>query len=514
MPESLPDPMKTRINNLTLPMLCSSLIFFFFFFYFIFFGLFELRILGELDLRLGLTAAGLVSLSGVLFVLREIRKESERWKFGVPHAILLGYICLAGPVGLALGLHNLNYVTIPPVLLSITSIGFLLAFLDPERLLTRFLVVFLVVGGSIAVIIFYSSVMQALSPFPLWTPSALVNWLGAVYEMILMPVIGLFYIAIAFFKRQVDKIPEEIPGRRIPKRTVVNLFIVLAIIAVSGCILSWATIENPAKNAHHSIYYEVRISSETNLENLTLILPAPAASGSPDPGIDLLPASWYNAPEGWNMSLKNFNGSPVLYIVAPRIVVDCSPRPVAIPERDLQNPTPAGGAHQPPILTVKPIALATQKINSRENPTPVVIIHANGTTVSWNGTGCSPDTPILRPVMFESRNMINRTIDTTNPAGKEPLLYREKIMVPAPCRYPMTGSSRCTDYQSPVYIGYAGNTSSRIEISVSVSGMNEWWDLMGWTSNSYTDRIHVRLDPGEKGWVMAEGNLQAGNGRY
>jgi hypothetical protein len=195
-------------KNIAFPLLCCSLIFFFIV------GLLIaswLRPLGRLDgdILLGIIPAllGIVSLSGTLLVLREARDISKFWFLGIPHAIILIAVCLAGPAFLILGKHTLayvyfpqslgiEYVFIPTALLSLTSICFFPSFLDPKANAAQ---IFMFVSGVIslfAIIGIYYAVLGIMSP--LRTSWNVVTALEMIYWMFLMPIIGLCYVASAF----------------------------------------------------------------------------------------------------------------------------------------------------------------------------------------------------------------------------------------------------------------------------------------------------------------------------
>ncbi len=195
-------------KNLTIPLICCSLVFFFIV------GLLIASWLRPLvrfdgDILLGTLPAllGIVSLSGTLLVLREARGSSKYWFLGIPHAIILIAVCVAGPAFLILGKHTLIYVSfpqslgieyvfIPTALLSLSSVSFFPSFLDPRRDSTQ---IFMLVSGFIglfAIIGIYYAVFGIMSPFR--TSWNVVTALEMIYWMFLMPIIGLCYIASAF----------------------------------------------------------------------------------------------------------------------------------------------------------------------------------------------------------------------------------------------------------------------------------------------------------------------------
>ncbi|HVP94484.1 MAG TPA: hypothetical protein VMS89_04850, partial [Methanoregulaceae archaeon] len=132
-----------------------------------------------------------------------------------------------------------------------------------------------------------------------------------------------------------------------------------------------------------------------------------------------------------------------------------------------------------------------------------------------NYTVINPGGGVLEPFEFGTSQKVAGPVNTMDPFSNEPLLSRGAPIQEINCRIPpYSKTSRCYQYSGPVYINYTSDEIPEIEISVSLSGRNEWWELVGWTSNEYSDRILLTLKNGEKGWIQATGNLQTGNGYY
>jgi hypothetical protein len=100
-----------------------------------------------------------VSFSGSLYSIKELRNNSEQWYFAAPFLISLAILCVSNPIDLLRGGHNLEFFYISQVLAMITSIGFFLSFLEPERNLTRYCAVF---SGVVSIYVIGS--LFALAP--------------------------------------------------------------------------------------------------------------------------------------------------------------------------------------------------------------------------------------------------------------------------------------------------------------------------------------------------------------
>jgi len=263
--------------------------------------------------------------------------------------------------------------------------------------------------------------------------------------------------------------------------------------------------ESRERTGHHIFDYTVRISSDTPLENLTLILPLPSVHDSSSLGKDLINGSGYGIPPGWNMTPGWWNGTPMLKVTDVQFMPERAPRPVPTNEDEGET-----GPRGQETITIQPIGLATAGISpGTRNGSAYSIRIEQGT----NGTAVVRELPVLRPVEFGIRDTITTTINTRDPFGTEPLLYPKENLHETICDNPVTETARCFTCTSPVYIDYRSAEPADIEISVSLYAGNEWWEP-GWSGNSYTDRIIATLQDDEKGWVKAEGTIVTGNGRY
>ncbi len=188
---------------------CSSLIFFFAYLMVIIPA--PIFLFGSRDLIMYLVPVvseilpvflGIVSFTGSLYAIRELRKNSERWYLAVPFAISLGIVCISNPLDLARGGHNLEFFYLSQVLAIITSIGFFLSFPDVNRTLTRYFAAFSGVVGIFE--IYHTSTLVPILLNPHGSSDALFVGLIVISWLFLMPAIGACFIAIAFRVREKD----------------------------------------------------------------------------------------------------------------------------------------------------------------------------------------------------------------------------------------------------------------------------------------------------------------------
>jgi hypothetical protein len=233
----------------------------------------------------------------------------------------------------------------------------------------------------------------------------------------------------------------------------------------------WQVAAIRQESEFHEFQYRVQISTESQLENVTLVLPVPFVHNTSLLGEALARGGGYGIPADWRLSLVHVNDTPMLKIVAEKIVPEYHGYPV---------PLEPGST---PVQTPPPAA-----------------------------TAYSPETPVLIPLELGISQRVQRSIDTQNPFNGEPLLSLPELDRLIPCQgQPLAG--RCYQYTAPIYVQYSSSGVGNITISISAGGMNQWW-VGGWSGNSYEDTVGVTLENNRQGWIQAEGLLSTGNGRY
>lgn len=291
------------------------------------------------------------------------------------------------------------------------------------------------------------------------------------------------------------------------RRTVLAGILVAAILIITGILLMEGIHQNQVASGHHVTEYTIRVSPDTPISNLTLVLPSPATDGSSSLGGDLVSGRGYTVPTGWNISLEYIHGSPMIRIVAPGSIAGPTGSPVTLHDDRVES-----GARLPSGQVIRPIPLATTMFAppaAGKEPIAIRLKQVPGS----NASVVSSPGRIPRTVEFGAREMTGRMIDTRDPIGSAPLLYpKGPLNATTPGPVPATGRNYA--YTSPAYVDYTSDEPVEIEISASVTGINEWWDLGWWSSNLYSDRITVRCTGGEKGWVTAQCLLRTGIGQY
>jgi hypothetical protein len=224
----------------------------------------------------------------------------------------------------------------------------------------------------------------------------------------------------------------------------------------------------------HTYSYEVSVAVDRPADDLVLRLPLPSVNGTSALGEALVNGAGYGLRPGWEAAIVEANGTPMLELRAARFLPEYRGTPIAIvPGEALPSVTPA-----PPA------------------------------------TGPSGETPHLMPYLLGASIAVNRTIETRDPAGREPLLGGGGSLVPIGCSLPGQGAGvRCFRHPVEAFAEYRGAAPANVTVGIHTAGSNEWW-RGGWTSNRYTDQVIVEFPPGERGWIEADAVLTVGEGIY
>jgi hypothetical protein len=254
------------------------------------------------------------------------------------------------------------------------------------------------------------------------------------------------------------------------RKLFILIFILLAVVFFA--YVAWKFDQSTRQSERHTYSYTIELSYNTTIDNVTLILPVPERNKSPFFTESLLNRTAYGVSPGWDLSLVNENGSPMLAIRATRMVPDYHGYPIAI---------------EPPGAS----------------PLPTTLVPGHEYT---------SDTPVLMPITIAVTETSPAVIDTHAPVGREPVFFPGGTFMPGTSVTPLAGGS-VYDHRVPVYISYTSEHPAAIELRVSVTGANMIW-RGGWQSNIYSDSVFVEIDDGRKGWIDGGGRLITGGGVY
>jgi hypothetical protein len=224
----------------------------------------------------------------------------------------------------------------------------------------------------------------------------------------------------------------------------------------------------------HDYACEVSVAVDHPVDDLVLRVPLPSVNGSSALGGAIANGSGYGVRPGWNVAVVEANGTSLLELRADRFVPEYRGTPIAIvPGGEVPSVTPA-----PPA------------------------------------TCRSASNPVLMPYALGASITVDRSIETRDPAGREPLLGGGAGLVPTACNRPGQGTGvRCFRHPVDAFVDYRSDAQANVSVGVRLTGSNQWW-RGGWTFNHYTDDALVEFPDGARGWTRADALLTAGEGTY
>ncbi|MDD1658174.1 MAG: hypothetical protein LUQ41_06940 [Methanomicrobiales archaeon] len=255
------------------------------------------------------------------------------------------------------------------------------------------------------------------------------------------------------------------------KRHWIILLAVFLILAASLTGIAWLWEQHTRQGEQHDYTYEVVVSFNTTIENVTLLLPVPERKGSPFLVDVLVNGTGYGVPPDWNLSIEEGNGTPMLAIRAGVMVPEYRAYPV--PVEPGKGPLP---------MTLPP------------------------------GTEYSSERPVLIPVVMTVMISGDHTIDTRDPVIGEPVFGHEGPFFPGTVATPVSGGSVYV-HAVPVYVRFISDHPATLSLQTKVQGVNSIW-RGGWVFNLYTDTVTLEVRNSTQGWLEGEGILLAGEGVY
>lgn len=248
---------------------------------------------------------------------------------------------------------------------------------------------------------------------------------------------------------------------------LVGLAAVVVLALLAGGL--WLYSEHLYRTSYESGYtYDIAINTNETLEDVTLYLPLPAGTGSPDLGAAMVDAGTASD-DPFSYRVVQTQYGPMLEVTADRVPV--TPRYYEFVERD-------GRGERVEIS-------ASEYDPSNPNMTK----DANAGT--------------LLTVTVTSEE----SVSTADPWGQEPLFTPRLNRRPTACSSPVGDWLQCFAYETRLYASYETNATTRVDVIASVEGSNSWW-VFGWQSEYYHDRITVERHGPQDGWTNATGTVE------
>lgn len=249
----------------------------------------------------------------------------------------------------------------------------------------------------------------------------------------------------------------------------------LLVLLVGAALLAAGCLGPPGEDdlsLRHDYSYDLSVAVDRPVDDLVLRVPLPSVNGSSALGEAMANGTAYGVRPGWDVAVVGVNETPLLELRAARFLPGYRGTPIAI----------APGEEAPPVTPAPP------------------------------ATGRSDATPVLMPHLLGARIAVDRSIETRDPTGREPLLGGGAGLVYADCDLPGQGA-RCYRHPVDAYVDYRADTPANVSVGVRLAGSNQWW-RGGWTFNAYTDHALVEFPEGVRGWSRADAVLVAGEGTY
>jgi hypothetical protein len=249
-------------------------------------------------------------------------------------------------------------------------------------------------------------------------------------------------------------------------RTLTRIFIVVLILA-AAFISFFAYVQGSYDQTLSSTYtYEISISIDAPLHNVTLFVPLPEETGRTSPiAISAGAGEIYGIPEGWEVAFFGTEKASMMRITADEI----------LPQYRLP-PRPANDTE---------VAAAAETM------------------------------PVAVPIRLLIEGTSDCLIDTRHPVGNSSVLLPKNNLTQVACEFPGGGelSPICYTYEGALYAGYDTSPGAEVSISVSLTGTNDWF-VFGWSFNEFRDGMSVTLSGSGAGWQKTAGTLITGVGRY
>ncbi|MDD1676707.1 MAG: hypothetical protein LUQ40_03105 [Methanomicrobiales archaeon] len=206
-------------------------------------------------------------------------------------------------------------------------------------------------------------------------------------------------------------------------------------------------------SARSEYRYEVLLSTDKPVNNLTLILPFPQGPHTEELISAVLFRNFSGGEENWRCMLLENRKALMLKLEVPHL----DPYP-------LQTPVP----------------LSEMQERRQENQE-------------------QQDSRYVPP--FTITRETSHSIATTDPRGSEPLLSLKENATPVTCPSPVPQQSliRCFTEKTVLYADYSADPGTQLSVIVTFSGSNShWW--LGWSSDSYQEELIASFSVERQGW--------------
>jgi hypothetical protein len=335
-----------------------------------------------------------------------------------------------------------------------------------------------IVGTFVAGVVTFLAVAVALTAVldPLIWPSALVGLPIGLIAGAAVAVLGYRYLT---------RPPDSTVDWRAIGVGVVAVAVVFALVIGGLSLLGQQRVE---QTTQHTYEYQVTLSADRTLEDVTFYVLMPQANGESELGERFVQDVQYSRDV---LSVRGYES----------------------------DPTPANFTYD--VVETehgRMLAISTDRIQVSR----VYYREVENGTMGWRERIDPEEYDPTDPTMgvqhdgsfqFSVTVVADEPIETADPFGTEPLLEPQYNRTTVECRFGVSETHRCYDYDGRAYASYETGANTTVFVSTELSGRNEWF-AGGWTGNEYRQWSRAELLGPGTGWYRTEGELEVGNGRY
>lgn len=278
----------------------------------------------------------------------------------------------------------------------------------------------------------------------------------------------------------------------IMRKLIIGLLILITILIISFAFVIGFFYVTASDNTQSVYIYELQLSTSGTVKNATLLIPVPSyynsQSGKNETLINISLVSFKNFDrDNISAKIEDVKGVPMLNISADRITPVYKNR-------------------------IQPIAVRPGQNESELPPVPTHIYSDR----------YSEETPQLVKMEIHLYDIsAGDEIDTRMPLGKEPLFMPYRILEDITTSdgmmyedyYLSKKGSAGYLFEVPFILSYDSGDENVLTVSSDFQGINQWW-VLGWQSNSYSERIRHEFKGGCNGTYPVKGLLITGAGVY
>jgi hypothetical protein len=265
-------------------------------------------------------------------------------------------------------------------------------------------------------------------------------------------------------------------------RVLYKIILGITLIALIFAVLASQWMEQKEQETYEETFssdygYTLSISSTGTLRDVTLYIPLPGPDTQSSFGNAIIEQRFSKDDPAWNYTLVETEYGPMLSIENKEV------RP---------------------------------RFYSRPEDGKKVIVNGQEEIHDLTSYEYSEKTPFPFPIDFGMGMLADHVINTREPLGNEPV-FTPMYNVTRINNKSWSRAEKTYQYDSRMYAKYDTSENATVDLSLVNGGSNSWWEGGAWgviQGNFYTDSVSVRLSGPQDGWVIVNGELATGEGKY